>query len=226
MQCEELRWRLHQLLDQRRHPDADPRIVSHAQRCGQCRELLDAYDALYDGLESMPLPPSDPGMALRVLGELRHVRRGRQRRMYAGIGIVATAASLLITAGLSFTRTNGGSDQPNHARATAWDRPSGGIHRIERLGTGRLTNARHMDAERQYLAMYKMTVDVMTALPRAVLGTVPETRTGIPHGGPARWIQPVANSMRPLTSSVSAALGVLRHTLPGKPHNTKSPETT
>ncbi|MFV2066847.1 MAG: hypothetical protein ACC645_07670 [Pirellulales bacterium] len=226
MQCEELKQRLHQLLDQRRHPDADPRIVSHTQRCGRCRDLLDAYHALVDGLDSMPMPESDHGVASRVLAELETVRQHRQRRIRHRIGMLLTAACLLVAAGLSFTGADRGRDNPGDSLANGWGDQSAKQRIVERLGAGGLPYDGTMDAERQYLAIYQMTIDAMTALPEAVLGTAPGEQSAGAHAGPARWMEPMANSIRPLTSSVSAALGVLRRTLPGKPHNGKSPETT
>ena len=61
MQCAKFDQRLHELLDQRRFPNSDPRLRSHAERCEGCQQELDAYAALVDCIELMdPVePPED-----------------------------------------------------------------------------------------------------------------------------------------------------------------------
>lgn len=80
MQCAEFESRLNDLLDQRRWLDADPRLAEHARRCGECRNLAAAYEAVVVGLEQSRIPEFGPDLTERVLADYSAVSNREQRR--------------------------------------------------------------------------------------------------------------------------------------------------
>lgn len=96
MQCEAFEQRLNRLLDRRRRPDADGALIAHAQRCGNCRRLLDGQRLLLDSLETFEPPSSSPafsvGVVRRHLSERSRRRSRRTLRMFGSLAAVVMVA--------------------------------------------------------------------------------------------------------------------------------------
>lgn len=221
MRCDELEQRVQELLDQRRHPDADLEIVRHTLQCRGCRRRVDAYLALCETIDRSP--------ARVAAGQLQRAVRARgdqglrfDRSLRGPIGLAVTAACVLVAVGLLVRWTGTRRGPLGQGPRDRWAPPVAAASATR----GPWPDAGTLDAQQQYRAMYQMTVAAVARLPDAVL-TAPSSETRVARlGGGRRWIEPVTRSIRPLTSSVSAALEVLRRTLPGKPHSAKPPETT
>jgi hypothetical protein len=54
MRCVEFETRLNELLDGRASPAVDAALSAHARRCPSCAEMLAGYEALLDGVASLP----------------------------------------------------------------------------------------------------------------------------------------------------------------------------
>jgi hypothetical protein len=98
MRCVEFEMRLNELLDERLPPSSDPVLESHAVDCPQCGDLLSAHEALLDAAEGLARWPSRSDLAVRVAADLV---QPRGRRLGSWIwALVAMAAALLISLGL------------------------------------------------------------------------------------------------------------------------------
>jgi hypothetical protein len=69
MLCEKFEERLQELLDERMSPDGDEALLSHAELCDNCRDLLGLQEQLFAGLDACELPPLRAGFARDVVAE-------------------------------------------------------------------------------------------------------------------------------------------------------------
>ena len=112
MNREQFEARLNELLDRRIAPEADPEVLRVAEQFTECREVLAAYRALFDGVAEMdlPRPPADLARNVmvqwrrekvtgRYLVAQRHVVRGATSRSAL---FAAAAALLLVGPGLGW----------------------------------------------------------------------------------------------------------------------------
>jgi hypothetical protein len=110
MRCAEFETRLNDLLDSRLRPDADSLLCAHARKCPACGELLYAQELLFEVLDAQPRPDSASDLAARVLVDLeanappaRVAAPREKRRVNARSFVWASAASLLVAAGIIWT---------------------------------------------------------------------------------------------------------------------------
>lgn len=112
MNREQFEARLNELLDRRIAPEADPEVLRVAEQFTECREVLGAYRALFDGVAEMDLPRPPANLARNVMAQWRrekvggrylvaqrHVVRGATSR---GALFAAAAAMLLVGPGLGW----------------------------------------------------------------------------------------------------------------------------
>jgi hypothetical protein len=102
MQCREFEQRLNDLLDERRSPQADPRLSAHAARCDRCRQLLSGQATLLLGLSQMVTPVPDRNFARRVVAEVVVKPSGvAPRRIWLSLAAcLVSAAAMLLTVSL------------------------------------------------------------------------------------------------------------------------------
>lgn len=67
MHCEKFEARLMDLLDARERPESDAALVSHAESCENCRDLLAAQEQLFAGLELWEPPAMSADFSSRVV---------------------------------------------------------------------------------------------------------------------------------------------------------------
>ena len=103
MQCENFETRLNLLLDRRQRPEADNRLLAHAQGCEACRDLLAAQEFLFDGTDLLECPPVSEGFAQRVVAGLASPPQPANRLGGGGgrwLAYSAAAAALLLVAAI------------------------------------------------------------------------------------------------------------------------------
>lgn len=97
MKCEKFDQQMQWLLDCRRQPEFESRLIAHAQGCARCRQQLEAQEMLADGLAMLELPPMSADFSQRVVGEVLRPRLSL-RSISIAAGLFAVAATLLIAA--------------------------------------------------------------------------------------------------------------------------------
>jgi hypothetical protein len=112
MQCERFERRLHQLLDERSRPEADPQLVAHAHACAACGAALDAQRMLFSVLARAEAPQPSAGFAAAVVrGALQataasprpeplRALRARGRKQFVLAAGIAAALLLAVTPAL------------------------------------------------------------------------------------------------------------------------------
>ena len=128
MNREQFEARLNELLDRRIAPEADPEVLRVAEQFTECREVLGAYRALFDGVAEMDLPRPPADLARNVMAQWRREKvRGRylvaQRRVVSGATsrsalFAAAAALLLVGPGLGWLWQRSATSQAQAATAT------------------------------------------------------------------------------------------------------------
>jgi len=98
MLCNEFEARMQQLLDQRRAPDRDAALLSHARQCGRCHGQLTTLLRLLDSLDLLDLPPISPEFAQHVVDDVVAAQPRSPRSTNAWrIAATAVAATLLLS---------------------------------------------------------------------------------------------------------------------------------
>jgi len=191
MKCEQFEQRLHELLDRRCPPETDELLLSHAQSCDGCRQVLSAQEALFDGLEMAVTPELSPDFTDRVLADLRPARRPRSFRL--ALAAVAAVAALVLLIVLPYVLFGpGGDTNPSTAHTKETDPskdpetpiddesrdpvgPTHGLAVDQRPEDGGLSPADEVTPE-QYAAM----VETLTKVTHP-LRPVAESVTGVFH---------------------------------------------
>ncbi len=70
MHCQQFEARINDLLDQRRMPSSDPIVHGHAERCGRCADLLATYESMIVGLAQIPEPELENDLSVLVGAQL------------------------------------------------------------------------------------------------------------------------------------------------------------
>lgn len=126
MRCEEFQRRMNRLLDNRRDPESDWALISHAGDCAACRHQLNGQQALAEAMEWF-VPPGLPGtfaedvVSLSVQKQVSPSRPSHPRRVRAlepgrfRFVVAAVAAVLLVgctlVAFVSSTPSNSGGER-------------------------------------------------------------------------------------------------------------------
>jgi hypothetical protein len=185
MHCVRFEMRLNQLLDDRVSPDSDPDLVEHARECPDCGELFLGQEFLLQGIEAFDEPSAGPDLAVRVAAEAAAGSRRSRRRSWARF-VPAVAAGLLLAFGVWHLLKG----------------PAG----LNPSPNNRITNT----------------------LPRTVPSVAPESTNPYHNfvvrteewrqqlgGQPLEWVDQMADGLKPVAESMSAAFHALRRTFPG-----------
>ena len=70
MLCSEFDARMQSLLDERKSPEVDPALLSHAQRCSSCHAQLATLSRLLDSLDLLEVPDLPADFAQRVVDSI------------------------------------------------------------------------------------------------------------------------------------------------------------
>lgn len=222
MQCHEFEERMHALLDERRLPQSDARLLAHAEQCPDCRLNLRAWEMLSQNLgqASSHLPPG--GFAQRIVSQVE-VRPAAYRsttryRIWLLAGAAATAAAvalLALTIGQNRHRPKPGPpaiaapDSPAEDRALAGSPVADNApekkpvsaeslaqEQTSQVSPGELSRA-DVDSLQQYSQAFQ---SLASQVPQAVerLDEVEQATPGL----------------RPVRTSFSLAIGTIRRTIP------------
>jgi hypothetical protein len=195
MQCVQFETRLNELLDERLSPELEPAIQWHASECASCAALLQAHECLLVGVESLELPELKPGLAVRVAAELSRGPRSAPRTW--SWWLPAAAAALLLSVGASRWAATGktGPDRsvPSGASGSLAVQPVG-----QRLST---PNDAQATASRSRFVAVWLTRDT-------------EELTENFSVRPRLLMEQMADGIKPVTDSMSAALQALRRSWP------------
>jgi hypothetical protein len=221
MQCREFEERMHYLLDERRAPQDDAQLQSHAQSCAACRQLLFDQEALFRGISSFRTPSLPRGFSTRVVSQAQLPtaaavpgRAGKQRPWLLAAAVISIAAGALIvlsigmnqwpdagngrgTAGTSAPRASGGG-QSSDPRVAA-DRETSNTAAASQLdepGSKPLAAANVNSLEQYGQALQSLAAQVPQAVDR--LDEVEEATPGL----------------RPVRTSFTLAIGTIRRTIP------------
>lgn len=102
MLCSEFDSRVQDLLDERRAPELDAKLQSHARQCEQCRDQLEVLARLFGSLDLLEMPSLPSDFARRVVDSVvdpAHPLTTQQRsRDPSFLVAVAIALTLLLAA--------------------------------------------------------------------------------------------------------------------------------
>lgn len=130
MKCTDFEDRLNELLDDRRPPQDDPALQSHAESCSECREILLAQESLFRGVALLQRRSPAPELGKRVLLELNAPAATLaplpSPPPRSWLSIMAAAAAVLLAIGFSVWLVNRGNRGGNIAQPRDRDaRPDG-----------------------------------------------------------------------------------------------------
>jgi hypothetical protein len=185
MHCVQFEMRLNELLDERSSPDADLDLLEHARDCSDCADLLAGHELLLNGVQTLESPGAGADFAVRVAAELADSRRPLWRRWMWSVPAVAAAA--LVAVGL-WRMLNAPSYEGRSTDRLVTTIPSADVPGVQR------------NVNDRYFQYYGSQAAAMTE----------EFR-----GRRIEWVEQMADGLKPVADSMSAALHALRRTLPG-----------
>ena len=217
MKCEKFEQQMQWLLDCRRQPEIDSRLIAHAQGCADCRQQLKAHEMLVDGMTKLELPPMSADFSHQVVGEVLRPRLSL-RNISIAAGLLAVAASLLIAAvvlrGNIVPRGNSqNSDEIANFQPVQPNSPTIKSQNVEvalEVGPAGTTDLASDELTQQYEQMLESWTQQMPALSMEQMKSVDQWPEGL----------------RPVVSSFGSAWEVLRLSLPiGQSRSTDEPQT-
>src|SRR4051794_19559154 len=104
MNCQEFEDRLQLVLDERCSPERDERLAEHARNCANCRETIQAQEALLEALPKSRQMPSGPWaknvaadvVAAAVVEKEADRRRRNVDLRWVSVGLVGVAAAVIL----------------------------------------------------------------------------------------------------------------------------------
>lgn len=186
MHCVRFEMRLNELLDERLSPDSDLELMEHARECPQCAELLAGHELLLAATERFDAPYPQADFAVRVAAQVAaESRRSSQRSWFWTAP--AVAAGVLIAFGL--WRAVGGHGENGRSPGDSTVQHQSPTPEIRLAGSGS-----------HYWQVFSETE---ASWRQQITGQRPE------------WVDQMADGLKPVADSMSAALQALRRTLPG-----------
>ncbi|HUE72262.1 MAG TPA: hypothetical protein VMP01_15365 [Pirellulaceae bacterium] len=222
MQCHEFEERMHTLLDERRLPQSDARLLAHAEQCPDCRLNLRAWEVLSQNLDqaSSHLPPG--GFAQRVVSQLevRPAEYGAPTRyrswLLAGAAATAAAIGLLaVTIGQNRHRPKpappaiAAPDSPAENRALA-------TSPVVDIGPdNKPVNAESLTQEQSLQAspaeLSRADVDSLQQYSQAFQSLASQVPQAVER---LDEVEEATPGLRPVRTSFSLAIGTIRRTIP------------
>jgi hypothetical protein len=196
MQCDQFESRVNELLDRRAALESDSALMAHSFVCTECAEVLSGYQTLVASIPLLDIEDGEIEAADKVLSIVTP-SKARVESAYVWYWCLAVAAALVLSVLPWLSRpldVAGSPAQP--AVSDLVERVPESDRRSQEDGTADLWTA---PPNEQYLAMAEeLAARQLT------------------------WVEPVADGLRPVTNSMSAALNALRRTLPGSQSATTS----
>ncbi len=240
MQCDKFEARLHELLDRRSRPERDDVLRAHALSCPECQQVLEAQELLFDGLEFFECPEPSPDFAGRVLSQYQPPQPVTNRIRTAVIAVGAVAAALLL---LVIPMLRGGGGQFDNGASnsslvttnsvnTRDDQPTIKPNAIENIPSP--SNPVGLIAD-ESLARTSPFVDAQDEIPaddnilsseyRELIAVWTEQLNLIPSDQQMEPVDQISGGLRPIATSFSVAINLLRRTLPvGKEQPPQKPQ--
>ena len=186
MHCVRFEMRLNQLLDERSPLDADRELAAHAHECPECADLLSGHELLLEAVDGMAAPSVGADFAVRVAAAST-ARTGRAAWSPWLWSIPVAAAALLIALGLWRAFDSPG----ENGRSPENDV----VKRLPREAAGAGPRA----TDNPYVRIYRRTAQLTEEI----------------RGRRMEWVNQMADGLKPVAESMSAALQALRRTFPG-----------
>ncbi|MHB1036048.1 MAG: anti-sigma factor family protein [Pirellulales bacterium] len=207
MQCAEFRTLLNRLLDQRRPPESDARLRSHARECSECHAFLAAHEALLSGLKGLPMPEPEDGLAERVLLELRPARPAR-RLLYRFVMPLAAAAAVVVVLTPLWRSAWQNSTGPARPSVDRVVRSEPKAHSPAVGGAVAPRTRTFAESGEQYAALARETGESLAAVVR--------------QSHRPRWMQQVASGLKPLASPAKPAFNAVLRAIPSTERDSRS----
>jgi hypothetical protein len=207
MQCNAFEMRMQRLLDQRLRPEQDDQLRSHADVCAECREMLSGQERLFTALELSEIPPLSDGFTDRVLQSLERRPGSNQfttRHMSLALAIAATLLIAIVPT-ISWWQS-----QPagRNAERSAVDNSAVVIEGSRSVASVAGEPAGSEWWKEQTQSLWELYPPQVRARHR-------------------QQVDRLADDLRPLTSSFTAAVTALKRSLPtGKPREKSQPQAT
>jgi hypothetical protein len=185
MHCVQFEMRLNHLLDDRRDPDSDLELAEHARECPCCAELLFGHEMLLRGVEMRMLDEPTAGRDLAVRVAAEVAGGSRRSSWRHWSWTIPTVAASLLLAFAVWHRVGGIDDS---ARPNDRSITKDGIPTAPPITSHRGPS---------YDGIYRRTAEWTQEL------------------RPPEWVEQMADGLKPVADSMSAALHGLRRTLTG-----------
>jgi hypothetical protein len=221
MHCEKFEARLQDLLDARLSPECDSELLAHADQCDACREMLVLCEQMLSGLEVWEAPPLPDDFAARVVAlaqqpvTVAELPAQKEQMVSLGWKLLSgvLAASLLLGVVTMTLQRNPNASTPQGSIADAGALPAA-------TSQAQVTINPAMMASSPTLGPRPLQPGELVQLVENADGLFDGRKTG-------RIIREVTSSLpevplvdehvpglRPITSSVSLTIGIVRKSLP------------
>jgi hypothetical protein len=212
MKCDEFEEHLQQMLDRRRPLHRAASLWAHAQKCRACRGLLDAYEDLLAGLELFEPPALNEDFAQRVVRQVEPARPAVRRWVkYLRLTAAALAAGLLLTL------------LPGLRARVARPQPAPPITRTALPAATAPAVAAVVPVPPPASAAADATVALVPPVAPERLRAVWQHWAMSLSQGPLEPVDGIAGGLRPITTSLTVALDVIRNAIPlGREHPPKA----
>lgn len=213
MQCVDFQRRLNRLLDERQRPEDDAALQAHSMACPGCRDSMAGQGRLRE-LMAQGIAPLSTNFTRRIVSRsMREPRLGRRKKWIAA-AIFATAATLVIAV-LPLARRP---TFPTAFRVARFTSETPGTHsaaRRPRTGSGTIAVWQPQSQRAVIISQPTLSADNTAEsedfrqLIRVLLANLPDV--------PNAQLEPIdriAGGFKPLASTLSAALGAIRRTIP------------
>jgi hypothetical protein len=186
MHCVRFEMRLNELLDERVSPDSDLELLEHADDCPACAELLAGHELLLAVSEQFEVPCPKADFAVRVAAQVSSEKRCSAQWNWIWTA-PAVAAGVLIAFGLWRALGGHSSDGRSPADSTVQNQQA---PRTDLVAT---SSSRYWQVFSETEANWRHHITEQR----------PE------------WVDQMADGLKPVADSMSAAIQALRRTLPG-----------
>ena len=217
-ECEKFEERLNEALDLRQSPREHQALRDHCSQCVECRQLLDGYLKMLDGVAGLSLPMPAPGLVGRIITRFETARSTRRRRVGV-LGSLTVAAALFVAAffGLRSLDTESGPGSepsvavrsgPDHlahdprADESKTNDPSFADQHSGRAGTAELSQSDDTSPEND------ADVDLL------FFSVLPAGNSSGGSRSATDWVTAMNHGLKPLSDSTSGALDQLTDAFP------------
>jgi hypothetical protein len=234
MQCEQFESRLHDLLDRRSRPERDDALRAHAFHCPACRQVLDTQELLWDGLEFFEAPEMSSNFASRVLSQYQPPQPANDRVRKVFVAVCAVAAALLVIVIPILRGSNQGSDDGASALELVVIEPSSPIDMPLPDAIDRVDDVQPRPIADENVASTSPPIgqhDGVTSEGVALSPEYPDLfaiwteQLNLIPPEQMESVDQISGGLRPIATSFSAAINLLRRTLPvGKEQPPQKPQ--